>query len=204
VENKEKQKEDDISSLFLWGATILYIAILCMSFAGLAVTKPTVGAAFLDFTKDYGSLLAGIPVLIAVLVAKQQLDANRRQHVAQIKRGLREELEALEKLQKWAQNISNATMETASKGIFFEHTRRLYIFTQNVDEIEQWKGNLPNKLHQLALTFFDDISHFNKRIAKTQSQINFATDELEEIIKLAKEIEKDVNTHYAYLSQYWS
>lgn len=70
-------QEEDISWLFLWGATILYIAILCMSFAGLAVTKPTVGAAFLDFTKDYGSLLAGIPVLIGVIIAVEQLKASR-------------------------------------------------------------------------------------------------------------------------------
>lgn len=95
-------QEEDISWLFLWGATILYIAILCMSFAGLAVTKPTVGAAFLDFTKDYGSLLAGIPVLIAVLVAKQQLDANRRQHVATIKRSFQKELLLLDHLLDYA------------------------------------------------------------------------------------------------------
>lgn len=204
VEDKEKAKEEDISWLLLWGATILYTVVICMAFTGMVVTRPTVGAAFLEFTKDYSTLLAGIPVLIAVLVAKQQLDANRRQHVATIKRGLRKELEALEKLQKWAQTISNASMETASAGIFFEYTHRLHIFTHNADDLEQWEGNLPNKLHQLASTFFNDISHFNKRIAKTQSQINFATDELAEIIKLAKAIQKDVNTHYAYLAQYWS
>lgn len=92
-----EDKEEDISWLFLWGATILYTLLACMVFAALVAMKPTLGDAFLNFTKDYGALLAGIPVLIAVLVAKQQLDANRRQHVATVKRSFIDKIEAIEK-----------------------------------------------------------------------------------------------------------
>lgn len=92
-------KEDGGFSLVVLSlAVVLYIAVLCMTFAGMIVTRPTVSAAFFEFTKDYGSLLAGIPVLIAVLVAKQQLDANRRQHAVQLYETKQSELDALQGL----------------------------------------------------------------------------------------------------------
>lgn len=60
--------------------TAVYMAVCAMAFGGMLVTRPSTGQAFLDFAKDYGAIIAGIPVLIAVIVAKQQLDASRNAH----------------------------------------------------------------------------------------------------------------------------
>lgn len=86
------------SSVILALAVVLYITIVCLTFAGLVATKPTVGIAFLEFVKEYGAIVAGIPVLIAVLVAKQQLDASRHQHAVQLYETKQNELDALEGL----------------------------------------------------------------------------------------------------------
>lgn len=105
MDNKD---EEDISWLFLWGATIIYIAVLCMAFSGLVALGEhgkSVVIIFSDFVKAYGSLLAGIPVLMAVLVAKQQIEASRRQHIATIKRSFSKELEALDTLKSYINDI---------------------------------------------------------------------------------------------------
>lgn len=45
----------------------VYIAVCVMAFGGLMISSPTVGMTLLDFAKDYGTILAGIPVLVAVV-----------------------------------------------------------------------------------------------------------------------------------------
>lgn len=115
------KNEEDISGLLLWGATVLYITVLCMAFAGLVALDGhgrSVVIIFTEFVKDYGSLLAGIPVLIAVLVAKQQLDANRREHVANIRLQFRDELLGLQtaedraKMYRYGRLISHQLVTT--------------------------------------------------------------------------------------------
>lgn len=198
----ENKQEEDISGLFLWGATILYIAILCMSFAGLAVTKPTVGAAFLDFTKDYGSLLAGIPVLIAVLVAKQQLDANRRQHVATVKRGLRSEIEALDLANTLVRRILSAKIE--SDDLFSRILNSVNIPRPTPEDLKQLDGRLPTSIHKMLTTIAGDIDGLNQRTVETEGKRRKAEEELEDLKDDTREILAEVKNHYAYLSQYWS
>ena len=84
-----------------------------MVFGALYAKLPTFGEAFLELMKNYGTILAGIPVLVAVVVAKQQLDANRRQHVATIKRSFKDELNALNTIHNFAQNLRNTDYQKA-------------------------------------------------------------------------------------------
>ncbi len=105
-ENEEKENEQ-FSSSILYVATAVYLAICTMVAGALTAQKPTFGDAFLLFFKDYGAILAGIPVLIAVLVAKQQLDAMRRQHRSNVKIGTIDRLNAVK--------ISKAKMQTLSQ-----------------------------------------------------------------------------------------
>lgn len=107
-------KEDDggFSKVIVALATIFYIVIICMSFAGLAATKTGTNSisVFTTFMKDYGSLIAGLPVLIAVMVAKQQLDAHREQHLATIKTAYKDELLALRTAEKIANKFKNSSV----------------------------------------------------------------------------------------------
>lgn len=86
-----------------------------MVVGALTAQKPAFGDAFLELMKNYGTILAGIPVLVAVVVAKQQLDANRRQHVATVKRGFKDQIDALIAVQKLSSHVSN--------GSYSENTR---------------------------------------------------------------------------------
>ncbi len=93
----------------------VYIAVCAMAFGGLIISSPTVGKALLDFARDYGTLLAGIPVLVAVIVAKQQLDANRRQHLATVKRSFREELDALNSIKHFANRYTGYEVQMVNR-----------------------------------------------------------------------------------------
>lgn len=59
-------------------------------------SKATTGEAVYTWLKDFGSVIAGLPVIVAVVVAKQQLDAGRIQHEAATKLQFKDELEGLE------------------------------------------------------------------------------------------------------------
>jgi len=96
-ESVEKENEQ-FSSSILYVATAVYVGVCAMVFGALYAKLPTFGESFLVLMKDYGTILAGIPVLVAVIVAKQQLDANRRQHAATIKRSFKTEIDVLNAL----------------------------------------------------------------------------------------------------------
>ncbi|WP_147438016.1 hypothetical protein [Ochrobactrum soli] len=77
------KKSCDISSAVLYIATALYCLLLSVSMCVLISTRPetaTLLESFANFVKDYSSAIAGIPVLLGILVAREQLIASRRQH----------------------------------------------------------------------------------------------------------------------------
>lgn len=100
-DNEKLEKENEqFSSAVLYVATAMYVGVCAMVFGALYAKLPSFGEAFLTLMKDYGTILAGIPVLVAVVVAKQQLDANRAQHYATMHLKFVDELKALEAAQK--------------------------------------------------------------------------------------------------------
>nr|WP_113476222.1 hypothetical protein [Brucella intermedia] len=108
-EKLEKENEQ-FSSAILYVATAVYVGVCAMVFGALYAKLPSFGDAFLLYMKDYGTILAGIPVLVAVVVAKQQLDANRRQHVATVKRSLKGEIEVIDMLVHYLSQIIDTTL----------------------------------------------------------------------------------------------
>ncbi|MCK4205281.1 hypothetical protein J3U99_10930 [Brucella pituitosa] len=117
MSDKEKvEKENEqFSSSILYVATAVYVGVCAMVFGALYARQQSFGDAFLKLMADYGTILAGIPVLIAVVVAKQQLDANRRQHVATVKRSLREEIDSLNEVKFFASHYTGYEVEMASR-----------------------------------------------------------------------------------------
>lgn len=92
----ENRADAHLSTALLLLTTAIYAGVLAALFAGMAVSKPTITQALMDWAKDYGSLIAGLPVIVAIFVAKQQLDAARTQHEATIKLEFRDDLEGLQ------------------------------------------------------------------------------------------------------------
>ena len=108
-----------------------------MVFGALYVKRPSFGDAFLVLMKDYGTILTGIPVLVAVVVAKQQLDANRRQHVATIKRSVQKELDALRAYEKLSNTIQNLYVEDDDLSIGHLRSFR-YFIARRIDTINSY------------------------------------------------------------------
>lgn len=100
----------------LYVLTVGYTAFCCLIFGWIWATEGGGVEALVAFGATYGTLLTGIPVLIAVIVAKQQLDANRRQHVANVKRGLRRELDLLDQMSDYAEWALKFEMQPEFKG----------------------------------------------------------------------------------------
>lgn len=100
----------------LYVLTVVYTAFCCLILGWLLATESGGVEALVAFGESYGTLLTGIPVLITVIVAKQQLDANRRQHVANVKRGLRRELDLLDQMSDYADWALKFEMQPEFKG----------------------------------------------------------------------------------------
>lgn len=99
----------------LYVLTVGYTAFCCLVLGWLLATKGSIIEALVELGGSHGTLLTGIPVLVAVLVAKQQLDANRKQHVANVKRGLRRELDLLDQLSDYADWALKSEMQPTSR-----------------------------------------------------------------------------------------
>jgi uncharacterized membrane protein (DUF485 family) len=70
------KEEESFSNALTIVTSAIYVVILTAAFAGLMVTRTTTGEAVYTWVKDFGSIIAGLPVIVAVVVAKQQLDAS--------------------------------------------------------------------------------------------------------------------------------
>lgn len=111
-DNEKLEKENEqFSSAILYVATAVFVGVCAMVFGALYAKLPSFGEAFLTLMKDYGTILAGIPVLVAVVVAKQQLDANRRQHVATVKRSFKEEIDVMSAATFWCHSILSMSFD---------------------------------------------------------------------------------------------
>ncbi|OAE39700.1 hypothetical protein [Brucella intermedia] len=204
-DNEKLEKENEqFSSAVLYVATAVYVGVCAMVFGALYAKLPSLGEAFLTLMKDYGTILAGIPVLVAVVVAKQQLDANRRQHVATVKRGLRKEIEAIDKISSWTYPIKRSTLQSVTNDIFLRTLNIVRLPTPDFDELHEIEKFIPRRIYGLLVSFFDDIREFGSRTVETAAKRKQAEDALEELRDFASEIQDEADAHYRYLSQYWS
>ncbi len=83
------EEEQSFSNALTIVTSAIYVAVVAATFAGLMVAQPTTGEAVLSWLKDFGAIIAGLPVIIAVVVARTQHEATTRLQ-------FREELEGLQ------------------------------------------------------------------------------------------------------------
>ncbi|MCD4512507.1 hypothetical protein LQT97_14870 [Brucella pseudogrignonensis] len=201
-ENVEKENEQ-FSSSILYVATAIYVGVCAMVFGALYAKLPTFGEAFLVLMKDYGTILAGIPVLVAVVVAKQQLDANRRQHVVNVKRTFRDELDALAGIDKLASLVSSTDFNRFSsngrspKGNFF----RFRIQSVNLEHIDNIRDKnfsyLSKDVFQELKDLVHDYSVHSISDTEAKKQYDYLREQCSGLI-LASEM------YYDQISKYWS
>lgn len=106
--------------------------------------------ALLKFADTYGTIITGIPVLVAVVVAKQQMDASRRQHVATIKRSFQKELSGLDRLRDFTKQVLTATQTNSIQAFTQRGLGSVPIVAPTLDEIRNWRNILPPSLCDAA------------------------------------------------------
>ncbi|WP_266063819.1 hypothetical protein [Brucella intermedia] len=203
-DNEKLEKENEqFSSAVLYVATAVYVGVCAMVFGALYAKMPSFGEAFLAMMKDYGTILAGIPVLVAVVVAKQQLDANRRQHVATVKRSLMERLDALNGAEKYILSVldfdpSRSRIAAALIGSD--------IYVPNVPEkqSEDWTKNLPYELVNTISTVDSIASIMQIALNRKTADQDFLKNVLSRLRDQASLSLTDIQTERQRLSQYWS
>jgi len=199
-ENAEKENEQ-FSSSILYVATAVYVSVCAMVFGALYAKLPTFGEAFLLLTKDYGTILAGIPVLVAVVVAKQQLDAMRRQHIANVKRSLKAEIDALANIRGYAMETINSTFEIAKLQGSAINSRSIYVSIIPPSSVKRYKEILNEKtVAHIELM----NTNLNMAIEISDAQANSAKDYLSKGQVEARLLLIAVDEEMDHLSQYWS
>lgn len=205
LEKEKREKEnEEFSSAVLYIATAIYIAVCAMIMGGLAATRPMFGDAFLLFFKEYAALLAGIPVLIAVVVAKQQLDANRKQHVATVKYNLRKELDALQIVHNFAGTTLGATQAGAAITASLIGHKGVCLTRPAGSELKLIKELLPYSISSLTTL----TSQIIDGVVEYSQDKPYPDDGVEEKIKEAKKYARrllnEAKAEETRLSQYWS
>ncbi|WP_266076551.1 hypothetical protein [Brucella intermedia] len=203
-DNEKLEKENEqFSSAVLYVATAVYVGVCAMVFGALYAKKQAFGDAFLLYMKDYGTILAGIPVLVAVVVAKQQLDAMRRQHVATVKRSLMERLDALSEVEKFSTEVLEFQTGYSRMIAALSGTS---VSTPSIpdDQIKEWKKYLPFDL--IKTIRIVDTFAFHLKYALDEKDIDH--ERVQNLLNLAhiqaKASLRRVQAERQRLSQYWS
>lgn len=206
MSDKEKvEKENEqFSSSILYLATAMYVGVCAMVFGALYAKMPSLVEAFLLLMKDYGTVLAGIPVLVAVVVAKQQLDANRRQHVATVKRSFKDEIDALNTVHNFAQNVRNTDYRLARlRGTSFGHSG-INFPTMSKEEFFKIKQYLPFGIAQNTEQTLIEIA----TAVTTSMNKSHPDDDVSHAIAYVHQwagfLIRDTSEEHDRISQYWS
>ena len=204
-DNEKFEKENEqFSSAILYVATAVYVAVCAMVFGALYAKKQTFGDAFLLYMKDYGTILAGVPVLVAVVVAKQQLDANRRQHVATVKRSFKTELDVVK-------NLRNLTKSKVDRDV--DWFLDLFILIQNNSKVVKkkesaWVKRTRNNVPDVLMTKSKEIRKQLKKFGAPENSSPPSRQVLEERHKRIcinmDGLDKELDEYMRDLAQYWS
>lgn len=175
-----------------------------MVMGALYAKSPNFVDAFLKLMETYGTILAGIPVLIAVVVAKQQLDANRSQHVATIKRSLKKELDALEALDAFATDVIEFSITRDELNASLANGSGVHFYRPSKRQLELWSEVCPS-----TVTTYAKETWVSCGTAMDMSRTHGAN--LEEVSKnirftraWAHPLRRHVRTELDRLSQFWS
>jgi hypothetical protein len=198
------RENEEFANVVLLVAIVIYIFIAAALYAGLAVKEPDLGAALGTWAKEYGSIIAGIPVLVAVLVAKQQLDEHRRQHVANIRRLYQRELEALFGVLSYSRHIIDSEKRVSALIDAVELYDHLPYPYMDAETPKRWRKVLPPPLFE----FFDKMKDQTRKavqlIGMDQPDLLSVKTELRAAAIRARKLEKDAQAELDRLSQYWS
>lgn len=187
--------------MVLYVVTVSYVAFCCLILGWLVATEDTVIEALVVLGGAYGTLLTGVPVLIAVLVARQQLEANRRQHVATVKRSFKEQLDVISAANQWVNSILAMSYDDQLENQDPD-VAGFQLWRLNSTQIERGKSNLaPNIIFSFE-SLSQMIDDFQRRYMwAKECELRELYDMIQKhACSLRDRLDKEQNE----LSQYWS
>lgn len=198
------KEDDEFSTAVLMLAAAIYISVVAALFAGMAVVKPDIAGAIAGWARDYGAIIAGVPVLIAVLLAKQQLDANRRQHVATVKRSLRNDLDALHRLERFAEKLIGIDERDLEPLLGKAGFVGLWVSRPDPNQMRGWKELLPSEVTSYAEETWLRCGELIDMTRAQNAQFDAVKKQLSTTKLNAEILLKNVKVHYDHLSEFWS
>jgi len=189
-------------SVALYVATVGYAAICSFVFGSLWASNGNFLDAALILAGTYGTLLAGVPVMVAVLVAKQQLDASRRQHVSVIRRSFKKELDAIEQLRSLAKAVLLASQTNSINAFSQQGLAHIPIPFPDLNHLTLWREFLSNSLCSTAVACWT-IAKSAVDIAEGRKEGDGAN-ELLLSGDFAARLMIEVMREERHLAQYWS
>ncbi|MBD7990715.1 hypothetical protein H9643_08015 [Ochrobactrum sp. Sa2BUA5] len=188
-------------------AAALLCLLLGISYGSLFDKEACYGSQFgcIEFwINRYQTLLTAFGVVFAVTVAKAQLEANRRQHVAQIKRSFQDEIDTLDRLETLADSIENYQTSMAYGILALTNPKAFPSVRPAKYYLRNWPKRLEPRLKQLCK---DTINACNAaHLASTN--ILSTDEEISAFIKKATTyaiwLRVGVESEKRHFSQYWS
>ena len=193
-----------------WSVAIsvgFYCLILGISIGSMFDKPVCTGSNFGCFEfwiNRYQTLLTAFGVIFAVAIAKAQMDANRRQHVAQIKRSFKEELEILKSIRTLSNHVATTSYyEGAKLGTTNEGCK--YYFWTIPEEIKiRIIPLFGAHLHKQVISFEENLH----ALASAEWYIISTPSEVDEKFEIAQKSARRLNNlldrEYSNISQYWS
>lgn len=152
----------------------------------------------------YQTLLTAFGVIFAVTVAKAQMEANRKQHVAQIKRSFQPEIDTLDRLNKLTESVENYKNSTAYRIMAITNPRAFPAVNPVAFYLRNWPETLDPQLKSLCTSTIlaCDAAH----LASTNDLST--DDELAALVKKATTyaiwLRVGVESDKKHFAQYWS
>ena len=188
-------------------AAALLCLLLGISYGSLFDDEACYGSQFgcIEFwINRYQTLLTAFGVIFAVTVAKAQMEANRKQHVAQIKRTFQPEIDTLDRLDKLTESVENYKKGLAYSIMSITNPRAFPAVNPIGFYLRNWPETLDPQLKSLCTSTIlaCDLAH------KASSDILTTDEELAALIKKATTyaiwLRVGVESDRKHFSQYWS
>ncbi|MCM0752856.1 hypothetical protein DEA98_22310 [Brucella pseudogrignonensis] len=189
--------------MVLYVVTVSYVAFCSLILGWLLAIKGSTVEALVEMGGTYGTLLTGVPVLIAVLVAGQQLAFSRRQHIANIKRSFQPELDALDEVHLFAEIAVNSDLETAKRRAEADGIDGMIIDRPAGSELKKYREILPFDIADIVVRISRRLVSC-LRSRKGSARQNILALRIIEIRTKAGTLSAYIQHRRNHLSQYWS
>lgn len=188
----------------------LVVAALC-SFcaiiglvAGVGFRDSPDAAVFAKWIENHQTLLVSAVAILGLVLAQNQLTEMRRQHVATVKRLLREELDALSNLKRFAESILAMEIVSAATQNGKDDLVHFWIPRPSPEKLTRWKEVLPSEVSSYAEETLLRHEEFLGTIRSRSTDVT-------SVIKAARTLEinaqmllRNVEEQEHKISQYWS